>query len=138
MTKTYQSDCVCCKISRHELPAAIIYEDEQVIAFMDAFPSTKGHALVVAKSHHADVLSLPVPDLQAATAIAQRVAQTQKRVLQPDGIIISQFNGAAAGQTIFHYHLHVAPRWENQDLEVHGKAQADPADLQALAERLKF
>jgi len=138
MTKTYQSDCVFCKISRHELPAAIIYEDEQVIAFMDAFPSTKGHALVVPKSHHADVLSLPVPDLQAATAIAQRVAQTQKRVLQPDGIIISQFNGAAAGQTIFHYHIHVAPRWENQDLEVHGKAQADPADLQALAERLKF
>jgi histidine triad (HIT) family protein len=138
MTTTYQPDCIFCKISRHEMPAAIIYEDEQVIAFMDAFPSAEGHALVVPKKHHADVLSLPVPELQAAATIAQRVAQTQMRVLKPDGIIVTQFNGAAAGQTIFHYHIHIVPRWENQDPAIHGKAQADPAKLMALAERLKI
>src|SRR5699024_8745395 len=135
MTKTYQTDCIFCKIGRHEMPAAIIYEDEQVIAFMDAFPSTEGHALVVPKKHYPDVHTLPVPEVQATAAIAQQIAQKQMRVLEPDGITIVQFNGAAAGQTIFHYHTHIVPRWENQDPAIHGKAQADPADLAAMAKR---
>lgn len=136
MSLPHDPDCIFCKIIRREVPAAIIHEDEQTIAFMDAFPSSEGHALVVPKAHHPDLFSLTPEALQAATALAQRLAQAQKQALQPDGIIVSQFNGEAAGQTVFHYHVHVVPRWQGQDPAVHGRSQGDPKTLQDVAAKL--
>lgn len=137
MTRPHDPNCIFCKIIGGEAPAAVIHEDEQTIAFMDVFPSAEGHALVVSKGHYPNVLELPLADLQAAAAVAQRLARAQMQALSPDGVIISQFNGAAAGQTVFHYHIHVVPRWQGQDVNVHGRTQAEPAALQAVAEKLR-
>lgn len=137
MTRQHDPNCIFCKIIVGEAPAAVVHEDEHTIVFMDAFPSAEGHALVVSKGHHPNVLELPQADLQAASAVAQRLARAQMQALAPDGVIISQFNGAAAGQTVFHYHIHVVPRWQGQDINVHGRAQAEPAALQAIANKLR-
>jgi histidine triad (HIT) family protein len=136
MSLPHDPDCIFCKIIRREVPAAVITEDEHTIAFMDAFPSSEGHALVVPKAHHPDLFNLTPAALQAASALAQRLAKAQKQALQPDGVIVSQFNGAAAGQTVFHYHVHVVPRWKGQDAAVHGRAQGDPQALQETAAKL--
>lgn len=136
MTQPHDPDCIFCKIINRDVPAAIIREEEHAIAFMDAFPSSEGHALVVPKAHHPDLLTLSAEALQAAAALAQRVAQAQMQTLEPDGIVVTQFNGAAVGQTVFHYHVHVVPRRQGQDSAVHGRTQGDPSALQALAEKL--
>lgn len=136
MTQPQDSDCIFCKIISREVPAAIIYEDENTIAFMDAFPSSEGHALVVPKAHHPNLFTISADALQAASALTQRLAQAQMQALQPDGIIVSQFNGEAAGQTVFHYHVHVVPRWQGQDPAVHGRSQGDPAALKQTAAKL--
>ncbi|NLO78927.1 MAG: HIT family protein [Xanthomonadaceae bacterium] len=136
MSSSRDPDCIFCKIISREVPAAIIHEDDRTIAFMDAFPSSKGHALVVPKDHHPNLLTLPTDLLQAAAALAQRIARAQKQALQPDGIIVSQFNGEAAGQTVFHYHVHVVPRWKGQDSAVHGRKQEDLQVLQEVASQI--
>ncbi|HEX5514729.1 MAG TPA: HIT domain-containing protein, partial [Gammaproteobacteria bacterium] len=127
---------IFCKIIDRNVPAAIICEEEHAIAFMDAFPSSEGHALVVPKAHHPNLLTLSSEALQAAAALAQRVAQAQMQALEPDGIVLTQFNGAAVGQTVFHYHVHVVPRRQGQDPAIHGRTPGDPAALQALAAKL--
>lgn len=137
MSHPRQSDCIFCKIIGREVPAAIIYEDDEVIAFMDAFPSAEGHALVVPKGHYPDVLNMPVAAVQAVAAVAQRVAKAQRRALEPDGMVLSQFNGAAAGQTVFHYHVHITPRWQGQPRKVHGNAAVPLEQLETVAARLR-
>lgn len=137
MEVSVHDDCIFCRIVAGKLPAAVIHEDSQVIAIMDAFPSVEGHALVIPKAHHRDVLELPEADVQAAAVLAKRIAQAQKTALGPDGIVVTQFNGAAAGQTIFHYHVHVVPRWEGQEVGIHGRAPAAPEALAAMAGRLR-
>lgn len=136
MNQPHDSNCIFCKIVGREAPAVIITEDEHCIAFMDVFPSSEGHALVVPKSHYPDVFSLPVEELQAAAAMAQRIAQAQMRALQPDGIVVTQFNGAAAGQTVFHYHIHIVPRWQGQQREIHGRTMAEVSTLKAIAAKI--
>lgn len=136
MTRPHDPDCIFCKIIDHKVPAAIICEEEQAIAFMDAFPSSEGHTLVVPKAHHPNLLTLSSEALQAAAALAQRVAQAQMQALEPDGIVLTQFNGAAVGQTVFHYHVHVVPRRQGQDPRVHGRTPGDPEALQAVAAKI--
>jgi histidine triad (HIT) family protein len=125
------------RIVSGEIPALKIYEDDQTLAFLDINPGSRGHALVISKDEYPDLYSIPPATLAAATRTVQRVALALRAVLQPDGMNIIQNNGAAAGQTVFHYHVHLIPRWEG-DHAVGGwqPHSADQAELRALAEQL--
>ncbi|MCK8515154.1 HIT family protein [Methylonatrum kenyense] len=132
-----KDDCIFCKIVAGNIPAAVIHDDDRIMAFMDAFPSSRGHALVIPKGHYQTILEIP-PDLQTACSLmAQRIARAADQVFRPEGISILQFNGEAAGQTVFHYHQHIIPRWQEKNWSVHGKEQADAAELKAQAEQLR-
>jgi histidine triad (HIT) family protein len=107
------NDCVFCKIRDGEIPSLKVYEDEHTLCIMDINPLTRGHCLVLTKSHAPTIWDADVADLQAAIATAKRVAEALKAAVQPDGLNMLQANGAAAFQSVFHYHLHLIPRWNN-------------------------
>jgi histidine triad (HIT) family protein len=125
------------KIVSGEIPALKIYEDQVSLAFMDISPASRGHTLVISKDEHADLYAIPPATLAAVTATVQRVARGLRAALQPDGINIIQNNGAAAGQTVFHYHVHIIPRWEGDNaVTLWQPHEADQAELHALAEQI--
>ena len=132
----YDPDNIFAKIVRRELPSAIIFEDDDVLAFMDAFPQSKGHCLVISKTSRArNLLEADERTLIQLMAAVQKVTRAVRDALEPDGIIVTQFNGAPAGQTIFHLHFHIIPRWVDQPLAGHGSAgMADSTQLQDLAQ----
>ena len=105
------ANCVFCKIVRGEIPAIGVHEDERTLTFMDIQPASPGHALVISKAHAPNLLEIAEPDLLAVAMTTQRVARAVQRSLAPDGLRIGQFNGAAAGQTVPHCHLHLIPRY---------------------------
>ncbi len=106
------SECVFCNIRDGKLPAMKVYEDERTLAIMDINPLTPGHCLVITKAHAATIWESAVEDLQAAIATAQKMAKALQRALKPDGLNVLQANGAAAFQSVFHFHLHLIPRSE--------------------------
>jgi histidine triad (HIT) family protein len=126
------------RILRGELPCATVFEDEQVLALMDAFPQSRGHALVIPKRSTARNLLEAEPEVVSAVfAATQRLARAVRAALQPDGIQVMQFNGSPAGQTVFHLHVHVIPRWADQGIGLHGRtAAADLGELKALAAQI--
>ena len=133
----YEDDNIFARIVRGEIPSARIYEDANILAFMDAFPQVCGHALVIHKTSRARNLLDAEP--QALTELilgVQKVTRAVRGALQPDGITVTQFNGAPAGQTIFHLHFHILPRWEGVALGRHGGGQADPQELATLAHEI--
>jgi histidine triad (HIT) family protein len=104
---------------------------------MDISPASRGHTLVISKDAHADVYEMPPETLAAVTRTVQRVARGLRAALQPDGINIIQNNGAAAGQTVFHYHVHIIPRWEGDNaVRLWQPHDADQAELRTLAEQI--
>jgi histidine triad (HIT) family protein len=107
------TDCVFCKIRDGQIPSMKIFEDDRTLAFMDINPLNSGHCLVVTKAHAASLFEAEVADLQAAIATAQRVGVAIRDGLKPDGLNMLQANGAAAFQSVPHYHLHLIPRWTN-------------------------
>ena len=134
---TYDAGNIFAKILRGEMPAARVFEDEHVYAFMDVFPQAKGHTLVIPKHSTARNLLEEEPE-RLATLIAgvQRVAKAVRAALNPDGVVVTQFNGAPAGQTIYHLHFHIIPRWEGVALGRHGEGMADAEELKALAAQI--
>jgi histidine triad (HIT) family protein len=134
----YDPNNIFAKIGRGEAPAAKVFEDEDTLAFMDVFPQGRGHVLVIHKRSTARNLMDAEPDaLNAVIATTQRVARAVRAALKPDGVFVAQFNGAAAGQTIFHLHFHIIPRWEAVPLGRHaGGEMADAGELKALAEAI--
>jgi histidine triad (HIT) family protein len=125
-------DCLFCKIVSGELPSIRVYEDDRVIAIMDIFPATRGHVLVIPRAHAADVHEVSDEDLAAAASVAKHLAGRAAVGLGADGVTIMQSNGAAAWQTVFHYHVHVIPRYDGDPLVLPwrpGEAPADPAEL---------
>jgi histidine triad (HIT) family protein len=107
------ANCVFCKIRDGELPSMRVYEDERTIVFMDINPLNAGHCLVVPRNHAATIWDADVEDLQAAMATAKKVALALGEAVKPDGLNVLQANGAAAFQSVPHYHLHLIPRWNN-------------------------
>ncbi len=131
------SDCIFCKIAAGELPAMIVAEDEQTISFMDIAPATRGHALVIPRAHSADLLSIEPEDLTAVTLAARALAARQKERLQADGVNLLNACGAAAFQTVFHFHMHVIPRYEGDSLRLPWvPAAGDPEQIAAAAQEL--
>lgn len=111
-------DCIFCKIIAGELPGEIVDSDERTVAFMDINPATRGHALVVPRAHSADLMDVADEDLEAANAAARRLAARMDETLEPDGFNILNCCRPAAWQTVFHYHVHVIPRYVNDPLKL--------------------
>jgi histidine triad (HIT) family protein len=129
-----EPDCIFCKIVAGELPASIVDEDERTIAFMDINPATHGHALVIPRAHAVDLLSIDADELAAVSVAAQRLAARAKERLGAGGINVINSCGAVAWQTVFHFHLHVIPRYESDPLRLPWvPAPGDPADIAAAA-----
>jgi len=134
----YDPDNIFARILRGDMPAVKVWEDDDVLAFMDVFPQSEGHVLVVPKTSRArNLLEIEPEALARLAAAVQRTARAVERALRPEGISIMQFNGAAGGQTVFHLHFHVIPRWSDRPLKGHGHApMADMTTLRALADRI--
>jgi len=131
-------ECIFCKLVKGEIPAAKIYEDDLSIAFMDIGQATKGHVLVASKRHAVNLLELTPEEAGAVMQTAQRVAAAVNKAFDPDGINVFQANGAPAGQTVYHFHLHVLPRFVGDGLSIVWKRhEPGMAVLEELAERLR-
>lgn len=129
--------CIFCKIARGTIPAIKVHEDGATLTFMDIQPASPGHALVIPKMHAANLFEIAEGELSAVTRTVQRVARAMREALAPDGIRIVQTNGAAAGQSVFHYHVHLIPMQDGQRIGTHGRAPADPEQLKTLAARIR-
>ncbi len=131
-------DCIFCRIIAGDIPAHTVYEDDATLAFLDIHPAARGHTLVIPKAHGADLLNTPPEALEAVVRTSQTVARILHNALQADGISIVQNNGRAAGQDVFHYHVHVIPRWEGDKAVRSWRPGAtDHAALGALADELR-
>ena len=129
-------DCIFCAIVRGDAPAERVYGDERVIAFMDIQPVGDGHLLVVPKLHFENLLEADEASLHAVISVSRRLAHALKRALSPGGIGVYQLNGAAAGQTVFHYHMHLIPRNHGDPISFHGRKAGDPVRLAENAQRI--
>jgi histidine triad (HIT) family protein len=125
-------DCIFCKIVAGELPSQIVDQDERTIAFMDISPATRGHALVVPRRHSRDLLEIEADDLEATIDAAQRLARRVQARLGADGINVLSSCGSAAWQTVFHFHIHVIPRYEDDPLRL--PWTPSPGDSEEIAE----
>jgi histidine triad (HIT) family protein len=133
-----ESDCIFCKIVSGELPATIIREDQRTVAFMDINPATRGHALVVPRRHVRDLLEIEREDLAATMAAAQEVAKRAVDRLDASGVNLINSCGEAAWQTVFHFHIHVIPRYQGDPLRLPWvPAEGDRDEIAAAAAALK-
>ena len=133
----YDTNNIFAKILRGEIPCTKVYEDEHTIAFMDIMPQADGHTLVVPKSPSVNLLDAEAVTFGPLFSTVQKIARAVKSGMGADGIVITQFNEAPAGQTVFHLHVHVIPRWEGVPLRKHSGAMADAAILKTHAEKIK-
>lgn len=130
-----EKDCPFCKIIAHAAPAAIVCEDEETLAIMDLYPATTGHILVLPKRHIENIYAMPGELGARIMAVAVALARAIKRQLAPPGLNLIQANGANAGQTISHFHLHIVPRYSGDSVALRFGHSATPANLGEL-ERL--
>lgn len=121
------------RIVRGEIPSARVFEDDETLAFMDINPFSRGHTLVICKQEYPRLLDVPSDLVAAVARTTQRVARAVVASLQPDGFNVLQNDGAAAGQVVFHYHVHIIPQWEGQRVSVL-KRTGEPADMAELEE----
>jgi histidine triad (HIT) family protein len=129
-------DCIFCKIVRGEAPAHKVHEDDRVLVFMDIFPVTDGHTLIVTKEHFENLFETTEESLRAVTVASLKVAHAIQATLDPDGLMVFQLNGVAAGQSVFHYHMHLLPRMQGEPLALHTRVPGDPQRLREISERL--
>ena len=133
--------CIFCRIESGDAPAARVYEDEQTLAFLDIQPLARGHVLVIPREHVENLYEISDDSLAAVARTSRRLAAALKRVFEPEGLRVFQLNGAPAGQTVFHYHLHLVPKNAGEPdigpAALHGRRLADPAELEALAAQLR-
>jgi histidine triad (HIT) family protein len=131
-------ECIFCGIVEGAVPGHIVDSDEKTVAFMDIAPATPGHALVVPRSHSADLMEIDPGDLQATVIAAQRLARRVTESLDADGVNLVNACGAAAAQTVFHFHIHVIPRYEGDPIELPWvPSPGDPDEIAATAEKLR-
>ena len=130
-------DCIFCKIVAGELPSTIVGEDERTVAFMDINPATRGHVLVIPRAHSEDLLGIDPDDLRAVAVASQRQATRAKERLRADGVNLVNSCGAVAWQTVFHFHMHVIPRYADDPLRLPWvPAPGDPQEIAVAAQEL--
>ena len=133
-----KNDCIFCAIAAGEIPSFKVYEDEQVLAYLDINPFSKGHTLVIPKKHSAGLVDTDDETLAVVIARVKKVAAHLKEKLGCDGFNIVQNNGEAAGQTVRHVHFHIVPRWTGDDAATFVNQKGDMEALKALAEDVRF
>jgi histidine triad (HIT) family protein len=130
--------CIFCKIVVGELPSAIVDSDEHTLAFMDIAPATRGHALVIPRKHYSNLLEIPDAELERTMLAARRLAARMQDVLEPDGFNILNSCGPAAWQTVFHFHVHVVPRYDDDPLQLPWiPAQGDSEQIARVAGEIR-
>lgn len=135
---TRVADCIFCKIVAGEAPCFKLYEDDRALSFMDINPFNEGHCLVISKNHATNVYETEDADLAACLIAAKRVARAVDKTIAPDGLNLLQANGSAAGQSVFHFHIHVFPRKRGDNAMLNwGQKPGDMKAIGALAERIK-
>ena len=133
---SHPPDCIFCQIIAGRAPCAKIDEDATTFTFLDLFPVAEGHTLVVTKSHFENLFEASNEELAGVIAASRRVADAIRATIAPDGLGVFQLNGAAAGQTVFHYHMHLIPRWHGQPFQMHSRVRGNEATLDATAARI--
>lgn len=130
-------NCIFCKIAGGDIPSSTVYEDDQFRVILDLSPATKGHALILTKQHYANIFEIDEAVLMDLIALAKKVAGAMKETLNCEGVNIVQNNGELAGQTVFHFHLHVIPRYADDGQQIGWKPGTSNPDEQAkLAEKI--
>ena len=131
-------DCIFCKIAGGDIPSSTVYEDEQFRVLFDLSPATKGHALILPKQHYANIFEIDENILRDLIVLAKKVASAMKETLNCDGVNIVQNNGEAAGQTVFHFHMHMIPRYKNDNVGLGWHmGELSEADKNDILEKLK-
>ena len=133
----YDNDNVFAKILRGELPCHKVYEDDDTLAFMDIMPRADGHTLVIPKTPSINMFDVEPGDLSKLMETVRRLAPIVRDAMEAEGILIQQFNEAAAGQMVFHIHFHIVPRREGETLRRHSGEMEDPEVLAANAEKIR-
>ena len=137
LTTTYDPQNIFAQIIRGDAPCYKLYEDDDVLAFLDLFPQSFGHTLVIPKRSAAcNILDVDSEALAKVIKVVQKLTRAIVAELEPDGVQVAQFNGAPAGQTVFHMHMHIVPRYVGETLSVHAGGKATPQELAALQARL--
>lgn len=137
MSATYDDNNIFAKILRGEIPSTRVYETDDVVAFMDVMPQGTGHTLVVPKAPSRNLLDAKPETLAVVIAAVQKIAQAVKKAFNADGVTVMQFNEPASGQTVYHLHFHVIPRFEGVALKPHTGLMEDAAVLSANAEKIR-
>jgi len=133
----YDDSNIFAKILRGEAPAFSVYEDEHCLAFLDAMPQSDGHTLVLPKATTIDLFDIEPDDMRTLIVAVQHVARGVRKAFEPDGIRLMQFNGSAAGQTVFHFHMHIMPCYEGIAARGHGRDFADADTLERHAAMIR-
>lgn len=133
----YDPDNVFAKILRAEMDAHVVLDEQHCLAFMDVMPQSPGHTLVIPREAAESIFELSAEGLTHLAAATQRVAQAVRSAFNPDGVTVMQLNGADAGQSVFHIHFHVIPRYAGHGLSRHGAAMADAGQLAEHAARIR-
>jgi histidine triad (HIT) family protein len=133
----YDPDNIFARIVRGEIPCVRVHEDDATLAFMDLMPQSEGHTLVIPKRAGENLFDTAPEDAAAAIRTTQRVARAVKAAFSPPGLVVTQFNGPAAGQTVFHLHFHVIPVYAGAGLRLHAREKADASVLEAHAARIR-
>lgn len=130
-------NCIFCKIIAGEIPSTTVYEDDDFRGILDVNPAARGHVIILPKNHAANIFELPDEDASKVMVVAKKIATAIKKAYKCDGVNILQNNGEAAGQTVFHLHVHVIPRYENDTVNVGWKQGDMPEDLDMIAQEIK-
>lgn len=133
----YDPDNIFARILRGEAPAHVVLDEPDCLAFMDVMPQSPGHTLVIPKAPVADLFAIDAAALTGLIATTQRVAVAVRKAFEPGGVMVMQLNGADAGQTVFHLHFHVIPRYAGEGLTLHARSLAAPDALAAHAARIR-
>jgi histidine triad (HIT) family protein len=134
---SYDPDNIFAKVLRGEVPAHKVYEDDQTLSFMDIMPQTRGHTLVIPKAEASNIFDITDEMLGATIATTRKVANAVQAAFEPAGMMIGQLNGSIAGQTVFHLHFHIIPRYEASGFQFHGRPPEDPATLEEHAAAIR-
>lgn len=132
-------NCIFCKILADEIPSSVVYEDDDFRAILDVNPAARGHVIILPKNHAANIFELPDEDASKIFIVAKKIAAAMKKTYQCDGVNILQNNGEASGQTVFHLHVHVIPRFEGDTdhINIGWKPGETPIDLEDIAAEIK-
>lgn len=137
MPLPYDENNIFAKLLRNEIPSVRVYEDENTMAFMDVMPQEMGHTLVIPRKASRNLLDADPETLAALIKVVQKIAKAVQKAFAADGITVTQFNEAASGQTVYHLHFHIIPRFDGIPLKPHANKMADKAELEKAAEKIR-